>query len=105
MLVAIMDYLFVMMMVSSIIAFLPLGKYMSEQGSAVFSVWGMVTAWLLALGTYSMTFVTDVSGSILYTVETEYIISYAFVGFGLILMLRLVSIVLTMFSDTYAPEY
>ena len=52
-----------------------------------------------------MTFVTDVSGSILYTVETEYIISYAFVGFGLILMLRLVSIVLTMFSDTYAPEY
>ena len=105
MLVAIMDYLFVMMMVSSIIAFLPLGKYMSEQGSAFFSVWGMVTAWLLALGTYSMTFVTDVSGSILYTVETEYIISYAFVGFGLILMLRLVSIVLTMFSDTYEPGY
>tara|TARA_R110000824_G_scaffold28727_1_gene96277 strand:- start:33 stop:350 length:318 start_codon:yes stop_codon:yes gene_type:complete len=105
MLVAIMDYLFVMMMVSGIIAFLPLGKYISEQGSAFFSVWGMVTAWLLALGTYSMTFVTDIDGSILYTVETEYIVSYAFMGFGLVMLIRLFAVVLTMFSDSYTSGY
>lgn len=104
MLVALMDYIFVIMLTSAVISYLPLGKYFSEMGTVMFSLWSFISASVLALGTYKMDFVTD-NTSPLFSVETEYFLAFYFVGFALLSLIRFVAVSLKMLSASYVANY
>tara|TARA_R110000824_G_scaffold247869_1_gene436931 strand:+ start:6711 stop:7025 length:315 start_codon:yes stop_codon:yes gene_type:complete len=104
MLVALMDYIFVMMVVSAVVSYLPLGKYFSEMGTIMFSLWGFISASVLALGTYKMDFVTD-NATPLFSVETEYFLAYYFVGFALLSLVRFIAVSLKMLNGSYVASY
>jgi hypothetical protein len=93
---------FASLLIMTILSWTPIDKYFNHIGLIMFSLYGMITGFVLGIMPYDLTFISGGAS----VAAAEGSIGYLWTGLGLIELLRFVSLIFALFSDTrpYSKE-